>query len=158
MNDNALFDTLRFARSAVLSLVNDVSEEAADTIPNGFRNNIRWHLGHIYIVQENLIFGAAHIHRTLPEGFKEAFSMGTSPADWKSRPASLDTLKEVLTSQSGRVVEAFEGKLDDALPSPVKIGSVEMSAPRDLISFAVFHEGQHIGIIKGLKYAINGRV
>lgn len=156
MDHTILLETVKFARGATLSVVGDVSETEADAIPNGFRNNIRWHLGHIYVVQENMMFGLSKLHRTLPEGYLDWFNRGTSPADWKTPPVSLDVLKEALRTQTDRIVETFHDKLDQPLVQPFELPGLVVTKVGELLNFSVFHEGQHMGIIKGLKYALKG--
>lgn len=155
MNEESLFGQLQFARNGTLSLLKDVSEEMADVVPAGFKNNIRWHLGHIYVVQENLAIASAGLQREVPEGFKAAFAGGTSPADWTDRPATLEQLKQRLAEQTTRITSGLAGRLAQPLKTPFQIpGGPEWTTVGEMANFSLYHEGQHAGIIKGLQYAI----
>ena len=58
MNE-AIFNQLDFARGGTLKSVENVTEQEADIIPEGFANSIRWNLGHIYTVHEQFAFATA---------------------------------------------------------------------------------------------------
>ena len=46
-----LFNQLNSYRSYILHVLENVTKEEADIVPNGFNNNIRWNMGHIYLDQ-----------------------------------------------------------------------------------------------------------
>ncbi len=46
-----LFTQLESYRREVLGVLEDITEEQAEVIPAGFKNNIRWNLGHMYLDQ-----------------------------------------------------------------------------------------------------------
>lgn len=54
--ESHLFKQMDFVRGQTLKLMEGVTEEQADVIPEGFRNSIRWNLGHIYVVTERIAF------------------------------------------------------------------------------------------------------
>ena len=51
-----LFNQLKAVRGDTINVVKELSESQADSIPEGFNNNIRWNLGHVYVVQELFAF------------------------------------------------------------------------------------------------------
>lgn len=57
--DQIIFKQLKFVRSVTVRAVEGLSEGILDSIPEGFNNNIRWNLGHIYLVQEKFAFHSA---------------------------------------------------------------------------------------------------
>ena len=81
MMDHFVFNQLEFVRSQTLKLAEGVSEKAADLVPDGFRNNIRWHLGHIYVVLERLAFKYDAMPLDMPPGWTERLK----PAALRSR-------------------------------------------------------------------------
>lgn len=155
MDERVLFETVKFVRSGTLALLNNLTEQEVDTIPAGFRNNIRWHLGHIYVTQENMVLGTARIHRELPDGFSGWFDRGTSPADWNGQPPTLPELKDALEKQSPRLAETLSGKLGLELAQPFQLPGMKLTTVGEMVHFSLVHEGQHTGIIKGLKYALS---
>lgn len=150
----SLFDQLAFVRSLCLQVVQDVSEQEADIIPDGFNNNIRWNLGHVYLVQEMLAFSTAGEEAKLPEGFKTWFSMGTKPGDWEQAPPTLPELCQLLTEQTESIAETFAGRLDEASVHPKNIRNLSLQTIGEFLSFSIYHEGTHSQTMKMYKLLI----
>ena len=151
-----IFDQFEFARNITLHVAKDINEENADIIPNGFPNSLRWQLGHVYASVEGIVFHMANETLNLPEGYGELFNRGTRPADWKVTPPKLDEIMPLLTEQVNRVKETFTGRLDEKLSQPMNAGSLTLQTIGELLSFASFHESEHIGCMKSLKSAVRG--
>lgn len=112
MNEDIIWQEIGFVRQAVLSEVENVSEEAADRMPEGFRNTIRWNLGHMYVAQESLVTGLAGKTPQMPERYEELFAPGTKPADWQGNIPDLTDIRKNLKEQSARLKEQFGGRLE----------------------------------------------
>lgn len=156
MNEKMIFDQFEFARNITLHVANDITEENADVIPNGFPNSLRWQLGHVYASVEGIVFHMSNEKVNLPDGYAELFNRGTRPADWKITPPKVDEIMPLLSEQVGRVKETFSGRLDEKLPQPMNAGPLTLETIGELLAFASFHESEHIGCIKSLKNAIKG--
>ncbi|MEA3318614.1 MAG: DinB family protein [Bacillota bacterium] len=154
MNEKMVVDQLEFARNIVLSLAKDVTENTADVVPAGYSNSLRWQLGHIYVAVEGIVFHNANETMNFPEGYGEVFNRGTRPSEWKVTPPTLEEIVSLLSEQVGRVKETFAGRLDEKISQPVPIGPLKLETIGDLLSFAAFHESEHIGVIKSLKNAV----
>lgn len=146
-----LFDQLNFVRSATLHIVQDVSESEADAIPTGFNNNIRWNLGHIYLVQEQFAFYFAQEPMHIPDGFKELFAMGSKPADWKIQPPTLPELLQLLEEQPNRIKEKLSNRLNEPVAKPFTLRSLTLNTIGEFLNFCLYHEGGHSQTIKILK-------
>lgn len=151
MNEDIIWQEVNFARERLLEEVKDVSEEAADQMPEGFRNTIRWNLGHVFVVHESLIAGLAGETPQVPSHYGELFAPGTKPADWGDNVPSLSELREKLEGQINSLQERFGGRLDEKVANTFKPGVLEPSTIGEVLTFALYHEGLHNGVIKGLK-------
>ncbi|WP_349408952.1 DinB family protein [Pseudalkalibacillus sp. SCS-8] len=158
MEQNLIFNQFEMGRKFLMMGAEHITEENADIIPEGFPNNLRWQLGHILVSVEYLVFHQAGEKMNLPEGYAEMFSRGTSPKDWTTEPPKVDVLKAQLSEQMGRVRATFDGRLDEKLPEPFKGGPFEFHTVGEMLLFALFHESEHIGCIKGLKAGIKSHV
>ncbi|QJD86135.1 DinB family protein [Cohnella herbarum] len=152
--EHFLFKQLAFVRGQTFKAMEGVSEEIADRIPEGFRNSIRWNLGHIYVVLERFAFLHANLPLLLPEGFKERFESGTSPLTSQvSFPApSLQQLETLLKDQQERIREALAPRIHEQISPPyttsagMTLGSIDQ-----FLSFNLYHEGMHLNAIKNYK-------
>jgi|SRR5579875_1582592 len=144
MKEEAIFRPLSSARERTLQLIESISEEYWDEIPSGFRNNIRWNVGHILTVHEFFAFGPGSKH--LPESYPTFFNKDTKPADWVSTPPSKAELLGYLKEQPSRVENALQGKL----ANPLRNSFLGMETVGELLVFSSFHEGMHVGVINAL--------
>ncbi|TFE25592.1 DinB family protein [Cohnella luojiensis] len=152
--DQSLFDQLRFVRGQTLKLMAGVTEEQADVIPDGFRNSIRWNLGHIYVVLERFAFHYVGLPLHLPKGIKERFETGSSPltADVSTPAPTLPELERLLIEQLDRVQESLGTRLNvDVVPPYTTSAGMKLATIGEFLSFNLYHEGMHIGTIKSYK-------
>ncbi|GAB6153454.1 hypothetical protein JCM17380_22040 [Desulfosporosinus burensis] len=98
-----LFNQLKAVRGDTINVVKELSESQADSIPEGFNNNIRWNLGHIYLVQELFGFHFAQEPMLMPDGFTDLFGRGSKPNEWKVQPPTLPELIQLLEDQTSRI-------------------------------------------------------
>ncbi|WP_316572560.1 DinB family protein [Neobacillus sp. YIM B06451] len=142
-----LFNQLRDYRNDILGCVADLSEEASNTVPTGFNNNILWNLGHIYLDQ---LLWIKHLTKEpigIPEGFNEWFGFGTSPANWASQPPSLEELKQLLARQPEWIKETYGDRLDETFPETES----GMQTIAQVLVRTIYHEGIHLGAIIALR-------
>ncbi|WP_078553695.1 DinB family protein [Bacillus alkalicellulosilyticus] len=143
-----VFDQLKFARSKTLKLIEVTDDSLYDVIPEGFRNHIWWNVGHLYVIQEMIIFGGAGEAPNLAGDLSSFFGNGAKPESWNSQPPSVADLQLLLQEQTGRIKETFENRLDERLEKPLQIGELSLPTIRDLITFTLFHEGLHLETMK----------
>src|SRR5699024_3268597 len=99
MNEEQIFKQVDMVRKSTLKEMEGLSEKQADQIPEGFRNNIRWNLAHIYVTQNILLsdYGGKDIETASRD--LELFAPGTKPADWEKEAPSLEEIKQQLENQ-----------------------------------------------------------
>jgi len=154
LSETILIRQFELARNSTLQLAKDITEENADLMPKGFKNSLRWQLGHIYTSVEGLLFHFANESVTLPDGYGELFNTGTKPADWKGNPPQIEELVPLLVEQLNRVKETFTGRSSEKLSKPVELGPMKFETIGELLSFVSLHESEHQGRIKSLKDGI----
>ncbi|UPM52568.1 DinB family protein [Gottfriedia acidiceleris] len=145
-----LFNQLGFVRNQTLNLLDGMTEEMADQIPEGFRNSIRWNLGHIYVVEERFAFQYLGLPQNLPEGFKEQFEYGTTPLNaHKFRVPTLKELGDLLNEQQVRIQKTLIDLLDVKVdPSYTTSAGMTLETPKQFLTFILYHEGMHFSVIK----------
>ncbi|WP_199621973.1 DinB family protein [Paenibacillus alkalitolerans] len=148
--EHFLFKQLAFVRSQTLKLMDGVTEELAERIPDGFRNNIRWNLGHIYVVLERFAFQYIGLPQHLPEGFKERFEYGTSPLNTPDSVLvpTLQELETLLKEQHQRIHEALANRLQEKVTPYTTSAGITLDTPEQFLSLNLYHEGMHLSVIK----------
>jgi uncharacterized damage-inducible protein DinB len=157
MLEHYLFKQLAFVRDQVLQAVEGVSEEKADQIPDGFRNSIRWQMGHIYVVMERYAFQYMELPLHLPQGFKEQFEYKTSPL---TTPAdivvpTLAELKMLLGRQIERIQSELGNRLHDNVTPYTTSAGMRLESLEQFLSFNLYHEGMHLSVIKIYKVLLS---
>ena len=151
---DAIFEQLRFTRVYTLKVLSSVSKESVDVIPAGFNNNILWNAGHVLGAYEQLLYANTGDAGQLSKEFIDFFKGGTKPGDWQADPPSYEEIVTLLEQQVEQVISTYEGRLDEIILKEMKLGSFEIKTVRDMISFNIFHEGLHAGLINGLKRSL----
>jgi len=151
-----IFKQLTFARKMTLKIVDGVTENDAVIIPDKFNNNMKWNLGHIYTVQERLVFKLAGEPVLLPDGYQEWFGNGSKPSDWKGYTPEINDLKPLLLNQTSRIIETFEQRISEKVASPYTTSSgLTLETIGELLTFSMYHEGMHFDHIKTYKRLLN---
>ncbi|MCF2943307.1 DinB family protein [Paenibacillus tarimensis] len=157
--EHYLFGQMAFVRSQTLRAAGAVTEEIADQIPEGFRNSIRWNLGHIYVIAERFYFQYLGLPMRMPEGFRDQFDNGTSPLN--QSPASVPSLAELtelLGNQEERLRQLLSNRMQEQLVPPFTTSlGLTLGTPEQFVSFTLFHEGMHLATIKTYLTLLSGQ-
>ncbi|KMK77708.1 DinB family protein [Alkalihalobacillus pseudalcaliphilus] len=146
-----LLNQLNDYRGYLLYLVNDITEEQAALIPNGFRNNIHWNLGHIYLDQFLWIHTLTKEQKPEIQSLNKWFGFGTTPENFTEETPSFNEITELLQSQIATIHKTYGEHLETEYP-PVEMG---MFTIEQVLSRTIFHEGMHIQAILDIKKFIN---
>jgi hypothetical protein len=153
--ETIIFEELINIRTETLKAFEGLTEEHADRIPAGFRNNIRWHLGHIYFVTEYLALSQLKLPLHLPEGFTDRFVSGKSPLD--TYPASLPNptlpeLKTLLTEQLDRIRKQYPmDRLNENVAAINTSTGLARVTPEQSLRYNLYHEGLHFATLSTYK-------
>ncbi|PKR78387.1 hypothetical protein CEY16_01115 [Halalkalibacillus sediminis] len=154
MTEEELFAQLMFIRNRTLSMLDATDEKFLDEQPDGFNNNIRWNLGHIFVAQEKRIHNVLGAEPEMPANFFESFNRGTSPSDWGSNVPTLIEIRKHLSDQPHRMKEKLTGRTKDLGVEPFDVTEdYSMKKIEEVVHFMIWHEGLHQGVIIGLKHA-----
>jgi hypothetical protein len=149
-----LLSNMGLTRSSFIKNVEALEEGQVDVQPEGFNNNIHWHIGHVLTTAETFMFGYPKNTSHLPANYTELFAKGTKPADWQGDVPSVSVLISQLKDQLNRMkeipVESFSEKL--------KVPFLGQETFGELINFALFHENLHLGHIQAMKRVIKTAV
>jgi uncharacterized damage-inducible protein DinB len=154
VNEQMLFQQMEFVRLRTLAALDATTEEIADGQPEGFLNNIRWNLGHIFVAQENLVHRFIGLEPELSEDYKQWFSGSTSPESWTSQPPSLGEIRTKLAEQTDRIQMAISGRLNEKGEKSFNLGNgIVLTILAEVLNFTIWHEGLHQGTITALNRA-----
>jgi uncharacterized damage-inducible protein DinB len=155
MNDMVLRQ-VEVVRAITLQKLESITEDVADIIPKGFNNTIRWNVGHILIVQDQLASNFAGLPQQLSPEFVTLFGNRTRPSEWQVEPPTLQTLSHELKKQTAYIKESLGSRLQEKAIKPfVRLG-FKMETIGEILSFSLHHEGMHTGVVYAIQRAIEG--
>jgi uncharacterized damage-inducible protein DinB len=145
------FNQLECFRGYLLKVA-DVTEEEAEIIPKGFKNNIRWNLGHVYVEQYMWIKNLTKEEVDVPIEFDEWFGWGASPENFTAETPSLEELKVLLKEQLPKIKETYGDRLEEEFAPTEMWGMITIE---QVLIWTNFHEGMHLQAIKNINKCVN---
>lgn len=142
-----LFEQLKAYRGELLNLVHGVTHSDAEIIPEGFKNNIRWNLGHVLVDQYLWIRALTKEEIPIPMIFNEWFGYGSDPSRFTNETPSFSELISMLQQQPQIIQKRYQDRMEEEFP-PTEMG---MYTVEQVLVRTIFHEGLHIGAIQALK-------
>lgn len=153
---NFVADQLGFVRRQAVDYVRDIDDSASEIIPTGLKNNIKWNLGHMYVIHEKFAFQLSGEETKYPAHFSKLFDPGTKPSDWNIEPPTMAQLIDLLTEQIERVETILSGKLKEEINPHYKSSTgLTFTNVEQLLSFLIYHEAMHFATIKNIKSIID---
>ncbi|MEK8127548.1 DinB family protein [Paenibacillus filicis] len=148
MRTEFVFHILNKHHQQLLELVETCPEDQRLTIPEGFKNNLHWHIGHVLTVTEFHVFGLSEHTpgQVLPANYQQLFAYGTKPSDWQEEPPAWDLLIAQLKDQRNQLHVLLDGKLD----VPVKENFLKAETFGELLVSTTLHLVDHLGFVSAL--------
>ncbi|MBG9794371.1 hypothetical protein ABD76_18400 [Paenibacillus dendritiformis] len=148
-----LFEQLNTYRNELLELVEDISGEEAEIVPNGFNNNIRWNLGHIILDQYLWIRALTKEDPPVSMTYNQWFGYGTNPTHFTDDTPSFSELVSMLREQPRMIEEKYRDQMEEEF-APTDMG---MHTIEQVLVRTIFHEGLHMGAIIAIKRQIKNQ-
>lgn len=137
-------------RENFINLINDLSIDQINTIPEGFNNNIAWNFGHILVTQQLLCYKLSGLPMLLEDELIEKFRKGTKPKDHITEK-ELENLKILaLSTLESLKNDLMIGIFKEYQEYPTSFG-ITLNNITDAINFNGIHEGLHLGYAMAMK-------
>jgi len=143
-------DIIKTTRQNFLNLLETLSLEQLNKIPEGFNNNILWNFGHLVATQQILCnrLGNATFH--VEEYLVKKYGKGTKPEGFITAE-ELDLLKKYVVSNIEDLEKDLENGVLDVYTAYTTSYNVQLETIADAIRFVAVHEGVHYGYAMALK-------
>jgi hypothetical protein len=144
------FEIIRANRLLILKIIENLSLEQLNKIPEGFKNNIAWNVAHLVVTQQLLCYKLSELNILVTEEMVEAYQKGTVPKE-RMTQEELDFVKEQLLSLVDTFEEDYNAKIFDNYKPYSTSMNVTLNNINEAFQFNNFHEGIHLGIIFSLR-------
>lgn len=141
-----LFAQLADYRAEFLALTDGLDEARASRVPPGFRNDVRWHLGHVYLDQYAWVRALTGEAQPVPEAFEGWFGFGTDPTSFTKDTPRVPELRARLAAQPDDLRRRYAARLTERF-APLESG---MHTLEQVLVRTIFHEGIHLGNVRDL--------
>lgn len=149
---NEVFDFIINTRKVFIKLVDSLTIEQLNKIPDGYNNNVIWNLGHIVASTQTLSYVRTGI---LPDAstFKyiEAYKKDTRPTYFVSE-AELAELKTIAIESIEKIKADYEkGIFKQITPYPTSTYGEELKTIEQVLITTIGHDNMHLGYAVALK-------
>ena len=144
------FEIAIFSREILLQLIEGLSEAQLNIIPNGFKNNIAWNLGHIFVTQQLLTYKLSGLKCNVSNDFIEKFTKG-STAKPNISIEKVNHIKNSLIELINQTEKDYKSGKFKEYQQYITSQGFSLNNIEEAIQFSNFHEGIHLGIIMSLK-------
>ncbi|QES88720.1 DinB family protein [Rhizosphaericola mali] len=146
---NKELELIRYVRNSVTKLIENLSLEELNVIPEHMNNNLIWNLGHMVFTQQMLCYKLGGLEPTIDVGFFAQFAPDTKPKRLisaeeiiKIKTAFHEAFEQLASDVQSCKLEAYQGW---SLPSGITIDNFE-----DAMITNAIHEGRHFGVVISL--------
>ena len=147
-------DIVKTTRKNFLKLIEGLSIDTLNKIPDGFNNNIIWNFGHIIVSQQVLCYKLAGLPLNIDESYILKYSKGTKPETFVDEN-ELQFLKEKSAEFIDKLVVDIGKELFNNFINYTTSFNVELNSISDAVKFLPVHEGMHLGYAMALKRIVN---
>lgn len=148
MNKN--FDTLKKSRILILKIIEGLSIEQLNKIPEGFKNNIAWNIAHLVVTQQLLCYKLAGLKCLISDEMITNFQKGTKPT-YTISEAEFKEIKTLFLALPEKLTADYEKGIFTEYNEYTTSVAVTLKNVSDALTFNLLHEGIHLGIILQLK-------
>ncbi|MFC4356268.1 DinB family protein [Chryseomicrobium palamuruense] len=141
-------ESLKIYREYLLGVLEDVTDEQANDILPGFRNTIRWNLGHMYVDTYLWIYSLTGEEDARIQEWNTWFGYGTTPENFTDATPSFEELKQLLIDQFSDLQTRYGSRLSEVFPPTKYEGYTTI---QDVFLRIAFHDGLHFQTILHLK-------
>lgn len=147
-------DTIQATRTLFLKLVDGLSIDQLNKIPEGFNNNIIWNFGHVIVSQQILCYKLAGLPLKIDEAYISKYSKGTKPESFIDEN-ELAFLKQQATQLIDELIADIEKGLLNNYTNYTTSFGIALNSIEDAVKFLTMHEGLHLGYAMALKRIVN---
>ena len=137
-------------RKNILEIINTLTLDQLQKIPEHFNNNILWNIGHIIVVQQMLVYKLSGLPMMVNDQMVEMYKRGTKPTNIISENEIEEMKKLLFTTIEQTKIDVEQEIFKDYTTFKTMTGFVCTNV-NDALQFNTIHEGIHMGMMMQLK-------
>ncbi|HQQ94934.1 MAG TPA: DinB family protein [Bacteroidia bacterium] len=126
------------------------SNSQLNRIPEGFNNNLVWHIGHIIVAQQSLVYKSSNISMHIPESLYERYRSGTKP-DGNCSDEEMKDLRSLLIGLVSLTEQDLAKGVFRSFNERTTGTGFHLASVQDALQFNNYHEGMHLGYMMSIR-------
>ena len=152
---NEIFDFIVNARKAFIQLIDGLTIEELNKIPDGYNNNIIWNFGHIVVSTQTLCYVRSGILTDATSVKYNEFYKRDSRPTYTVTEAEVAELKAIALKSIGKIKEDYaQGVFAGFSPFSTATDGVELKSVDEVLITTIGHDNLHFGYALALKRKI----
>ncbi|MDN3585891.1 DinB family protein [Pedobacter aquatilis] len=147
-----VFEFIINSRKAFIQLIDGLSNEQLNKIPEGFNNNIIWNFGHIVVSTQTLCYVRTGILENASSvKFVESYKKDTKPTYLVSTEEVAE-LKNIALDSIKKIEEDYaNGKFISITPYSTATYGAEINSIEEVLTTTIGHDNLHLGYALALR-------
>jgi hypothetical protein len=149
---NKVFDFIINSRKAFIQLIDGLTIEELNRIPDGYNNNIIWNFGHIVVSTQTLCYVRTGVLQDAASvKFNEYYKKDTKPT-YTVTEEEVAELKVIALESIEKIKEDYtSGKFSYITPFTTATYGVQMNSIEEILITTIGHDNVHQGYAWALK-------
>ncbi|SRR5258708_2264622 len=147
---NRQIETIRKARISLLEQSEDLTVDQFNQIPQGFKNNIIWNMGHMIVVQQGICYQKSGLPLLISVDFGKKFGPGSRP-EGIIGVIEIVNIKQLLVSTLEQLETDYKTRAFGNYMAWTSRFGTEIASIDDSLGFLSFHEQLHAETIMAIK-------
>ncbi|WP_346238185.1 DinB family protein [Niabella insulamsoli] len=138
------FEIIHITRSNFTNLVNGLSIDQLNKIPEGFNNNIAWNFGHIVVTTQGLCYRLSGLPLNIDAAIIDRYKKGTKPEQFITQ-AEIDFLKAIIHSNIDQLEVDYNNGIFTSFSAYTTSFNTTLNTIEDAIAMIQSHDALHYG-------------
>ncbi|KOP36876.1 MULTISPECIES: DinB family protein [unclassified Flavobacterium] len=147
---SSVFETQKTIREILVKILDHHSLEQLNKIPDGFKNNLIWNIGHCIASQQILVYKLSGLPLQVSDELIAKYSKGTKPEADVSQE-EVNEIRDLLTQTLLQTEKDYNDNVFKNYNQYTTSMGFDLKNVQDALDFVSYHEGIHTGIIMGIK-------
>ena len=145
-----VFDSLSKGRVLMLKLVEGLSIEQLNKIPDGFNNNIAWNIAHLVVTQQLLCYKMSGLPCLVSDEMIAMYKKRSVPTKSITQE-EFNEIVELFISLAIKFEEDYKNRIFQTYNEYTTSVNVTLVDIKSAATFNLFHEGIHLGVLLALR-------
>ncbi len=143
-------EVLPNTRKSFNKIIESISLEDLNKIPNGFNNNIIWNIGHIVVTQQLLVYKLSGLPMMVSDELVGKYSKDSKPEGAITKE-EVNEIKDLLFTTIDKTKVDYSNKMfKNYTAYTVSTTGNTLNNIEEAFEFVLFHEGIHLGYVLAL--------